>query len=216
MKPVLVLYATRNGHTHRVAEYLSAALGAKDFPYDLKNAAHLPSEFSLTHYSAAIICSPVYLGRHAKEIITFVKRHLAGLERIPTTFISISLSAAGLDGSIGSPEPCAQARIDVERVVNTFIAKTGWRPSWIEPVAGALLYSKYNFMVRFIMKRIARKTGAPTDTSKDHEFTNWAELDHLVDEFAVTLASSGLIVNSRALKPSSARIRGNSPVLAVS
>jgi menaquinone-dependent protoporphyrinogen oxidase len=34
------------------------------------------------------------------------------------------------------------------------------------------------------MKRIARKAGAPTDTSRDHEFTNWPALDRFVEDMA--------------------------------
>ena len=32
------------------------------------------------------------------------------------------------------------------------------------------------------MKRIARKAGAPTDTSRDFEFTDWAALDRFVGD----------------------------------
>jgi menaquinone-dependent protoporphyrinogen oxidase len=32
------------------------------------------------------------------------------------------------------------------------------------------------------MKRIARKAGAPTDTSRDYQFTDWAALDRFVGE----------------------------------
>jgi menaquinone-dependent protoporphyrinogen oxidase len=35
------------------------------------------------------------------------------------------------------------------------------------------------------MKRIARKAGAPTDTSRDYEFTNWQALDRFVEQLAV-------------------------------
>jgi menaquinone-dependent protoporphyrinogen oxidase len=34
------------------------------------------------------------------------------------------------------------------------------------------------------MKRIARKEGAPTDTSRDYELTNWEEVDKLAREMA--------------------------------
>ena len=39
---------------------------------------------------------------------------------------------------------------------------------------------RYNFLIRFVMKRIARKAGAPTDTSRDYEFTDWSTLDAFV------------------------------------
>jgi menaquinone-dependent protoporphyrinogen oxidase len=32
------------------------------------------------------------------------------------------------------------------------------------------------------MRRIARKEGAPTDTSRDHELTDWPALDRFVSD----------------------------------
>jgi len=59
----------------------------------------------------------------------------------------------------------------------------------VKPIAGALQYSKYSIIVRFIMKRIARQAGAATDTSKDYEYTDWAALTRFIDEFAGELLS---------------------------
>jgi menaquinone-dependent protoporphyrinogen oxidase len=70
----------------------------------------------------------------------------------------------------------------VQRVIDSFLADTGWHPSKVHAAAGAVMYSKYNFLIRFIMRRIARKEGSTSDTSQDHEFTNWAALDHVIDE----------------------------------
>ena len=55
----------------------------------------------------------------------------------------------------------------------------------------ALLYSKYNFVVRFIMKAIATKAGGPVDTSRDYEFTDWNKLDHLIENFVESASGSG-------------------------
>jgi menaquinone-dependent protoporphyrinogen oxidase len=69
-------------------------------------------------------------------------------------------------------------------VIEDFVKATGWHPRHILPVAGALVYSQYNFLVKLIMKRIARAVGAGTDTSRDYEYTDWVSLDHFVQEFA--------------------------------
>ena len=61
---------------------------------------------------------------------------------------------------------------------------------WVKPVAGALLYSKYNPLVRFVMKRIAKEAGAAHDTSRDYEYTDWVGLDRFVDELADEFSSS--------------------------
>ena len=40
-----------------------------------------------------------------------------------------------------------------------------------------------DFMRRWVMKFMAGAKGAPTDTSKDHEYTDWAKLYAFLDEF---------------------------------
>ena len=75
-------------------------------------------------------------------------------------------------------------------MIDTFLAETGWHPSKVRAVAGALSYTKYNFLVRFVMKRIAKAQGASTDTSRDHELTDWEALDHIVDEVVPPASSS--------------------------
>ena len=77
-----------------------------------------------------------------------------------------------------------RAAADVQRMIDVFVKKTGWRPARSLPVAGALAYSRYNVFVRFIMKRIAREAGAPTDTSRDYVFTDWPALDRFVATLA--------------------------------
>ena len=75
-------------------------------------------------------------------------------------------------------------------MIDVFIQDTGWRPAHVLPVAGALAYSQYNFIIRFVMKRIARKAGAPTDTSRDYEFTDWSTLDRFITDVALAAAPS--------------------------
>jgi menaquinone-dependent protoporphyrinogen oxidase len=183
MKPVLVLYATHEGQTRRIAEHMAASLGAHGLVADAVNAAYIPDGFSLDSYSAAIVAASVHGGRHENEIVRFVKDHVKGLERIPTAFLSVSLSEAGAEDAMAPPENRARAAADATRMIDEFLAETGWRPSSIKAVAGALLYTKYNFLLRFVMKRISRQAGGTTDTSKDHEYTDWVALDRLVDEF---------------------------------
>jgi menaquinone-dependent protoporphyrinogen oxidase len=51
-------------------------------------------------------------------------------------------------------------------------------------VAGALPYSKYNFFIRFIMRRIAAQAGGDVDTSRDYEYTDWGAVDRFASQFA--------------------------------
>jgi menaquinone-dependent protoporphyrinogen oxidase len=72
----------------------------------------------------------------------------------------------------------------------------------VKPVAGALLYTHYNFLVRLIMKNIARKAGASTDTSRDYDYTNWPALDKFVDDFAAQVRrGSAAVASGKGLGP---------------
>jgi menaquinone-dependent protoporphyrinogen oxidase len=46
-----------------------------------------------------------------------------------------------------------------------------------------MAYTKYNPLLRWIIKRTARAAGGPTDTSRDHEVTDWAQVEHFVEAF---------------------------------
>ena len=184
MKPVLVIYATREGQTRHIAEHLGTALGVKQHPCQLIDAAHIPKGFTLTEYSAAIVCASLHMGKYEAEMAKFVKRHLADLQEMPTAFLSVSLAEASVEDANTRPEYRAEAEVHVKKATAAFLAETGWVPSLVTAAAGALMYSKYNFLTRFIMKRIARKTGRPTDTTQDYEYTDWSRLDRLAEEFA--------------------------------
>jgi len=189
VKPILVIYATREGQTRHIAEHLAAKLSAQQRSCDLVDAAHTPEEFSLTKYSAAIVSASLHGGKHEMEMVKFVKRHLEELREIPAMFLSVSLSEVTAEDTKASPEKRAEAQADVNRTIESFLAETGWYPLHIAAVGGALMYSKYNFVIRFVMKRIAKKAGAPVDTTRDYEFTDWTKLDLLVDEFVASTST---------------------------
>lgn len=190
MKPVLLIYATREGHTRHIAEDLGVTLAAQQCPFDVIDAAHIPGGFSLEKYSAAIVSASLHLGQHEPEIVKFVKDNLPGLQQVPTLFLSVSLSEVTVEDSNAPPQKRAAAKVAVKRTIDRLLAETGWRPSHIAAVAGALMYSRYNFAIRFVMMLITGKSGAPIDTSRDYEFTDWIKLHGLVQEFVQSIPSN--------------------------
>jgi menaquinone-dependent protoporphyrinogen oxidase len=81
------------------------------------------------------------------------------------------------------PKQHAIAWRPVPEVLSKFYEGSGWRPRHVLPISGVLLYSIRNFLVRFIMKRTARKSGGSTDTSGDNEYTDWTALDQFLGTF---------------------------------
>lgn len=189
MDPFLVLYATRDGHTRRIAEHVAARLLARGLAVEVCDVGHFEGSVDLELYSAAIVAASVHAGSHEREMVRFVEAHRADLEHMPSAFLSVSLSEAGAEDPAATPARRAKASEDVRGVVEAFLGDTGWSPARVQPVAGALLYTRYNWLVRFVMKRIARSAGASTDTSRDHVFTDWAALDRFVDDFVENVAA---------------------------
>jgi menaquinone-dependent protoporphyrinogen oxidase len=186
VKRVAVFYATREGHTCRIAERIATDLRTLGFDVDLLEVRH-PIPFSLERYSAAVLAASVHAGNHEKEMIQFVKDHRSELEHMTTAFLSVTLSEAGAEMRDKSLVEHARFVQDVDKMLSKFFNDTKWRPTLVKPVAGALLYTQYNFLVRLIMRRIARKAGASTDTLNDYVYTDWVGLDKFVNDLAAEI-----------------------------
>ena len=138
----------------------------------------------MERYCAVILAASVHMGKHDREMLSFIKAHRARLLDVPSMFLSVSLSEAGAERSTADTEKLRRFVADVGRIEDAFVSETGWPPERFKAVAGALPYSKYNWFIRFVMKRIAQKSGGDTDTSRDYEYTNWVALEKFVTEFA--------------------------------
>ena len=177
-----IFFATREGQTRRIAERIAADLRAAGATVDLVDLTGV-GHIDLSKYDSACVASSVHVGKHERAATEFVKGHRAELERLSAAFVTVSLSQAGAENLRRPADARAQSACDVQQVIDGFVKETGWRPAAVFPVAGALLYRRYNVLLRFVMKLIARKAGGPTDTSRDHELTDW----RAVDRFAATL-----------------------------
>ena len=76
------------------------------------------------------------------------------------------------------------------RGVDEFVEATGWTPGRAITCAGALQYREYDFATRLVIRLMMRKGGHPTDTSRDHDFTDWAAVERFAREFAGALAAA--------------------------
>jgi menaquinone-dependent protoporphyrinogen oxidase len=177
-----VFYATREGQSERVARRIAADLRQQHVDADVANVRDLRGPIDWTGYQTAFVVASVHAGRHEKEMIAFVKRHRAELARLHASFLSLTLSQAGAEDRKATRAQRESARADALRMIGGFVEATGWRPWHSLPVAGALAYSKYNFVMKLIMKRIAHKAGFDGHTSRDYEFTNWPAVDRFVSD----------------------------------
>jgi len=170
---VPVFYATTHGQTRRIAHRLSTMMRERGFDSRAIDMASADADFiDWTRVRAVIVGASVRGQHHQHAAERFVKSYAADLAQHPSIFFSVSLAAASHD-----PSKQDAAR----KLAADFPMQFGWHPDTVLCFAGRLAYTRYRTIMRFILKHIARKAGLPTDTSRDHEFTNWDQVARLAD-----------------------------------
>jgi len=174
MASVLVVFATREGQTQKVAERIAATLRSSGHAVELRDLERSAPKMDLSGFQAIFVGSPVRAEGYLRPVVRFAREHRAALDRVPSAFFSVGLAVLS---------KAHDGRAQTLEIVARFVTRTGWHPRRVELVAGALPWSKYGFLVRLVMKRIVRKEGGDTDTSRDYEYTDWPAVDAFAREF---------------------------------
>ena len=175
MGSVPVFCATTEGQTYRIASEIAATLRQQGFVSEVHCLSEAMPPIDWVNVRGVVVGASIHAGRHQRIAVEFARREAPHLSVRPSAFFSVSLSAA-------SRNP---AEVDAARgLAVSFGRQVGWQPTRILSVAGALAYSRYGFLTRQIMRCIAWREGAPTDTSRDYEFTDW----NAVRQFALDVA----------------------------
>lgn len=172
---ILVVYGTNEGQTQKIARFVSERLarqGHQVVTADASEASALPDP---RRFEAVLVAASVHLGRYQPPLIQFVREHRAAISARANAFLSVSLAAAGRE---------ADDVAGLKKCVADFVQASGWAPQRVHHVAGALRYTAYGLLTRCAMKYIAWRKGAPTDTHRDYELTDWDDVARFADTFA--------------------------------
>lgn len=175
MTKFLILFATTNGQTEKIASAIEDKLRRMGHLIDTLNCKELLPNLRLEEYDGIIVGAPVYAGRFSRTLRKWVKTNTEALSAVPSAFFSVSLGILQKEPEIQKAE---------RDIVQTFFDTTGWQPNRSILFAGSLPYSQYNWFLRYYMRRVARKAGGDTDISRDYEYTNWGEVERFTVEFA--------------------------------
>lgn len=178
MVRILVVYGTTEGQTRKIAQHLGAELEKLGHAVEIRDSTTMTDPLAEGAFDAAMVGASVHQGRHQTAVHHFVQANLGVLERLPTAFFSVSLVAS-------SPDP--EDRKDAENLIQAFCEGTGWHPTLTRSIAGALRYTEYDFLKRWIMKLIVRHYGGPADSSRDYELTDWDDVTRFAQEFATRM-----------------------------
>ncbi len=173
MPRILVLYGTTDGQTGKIARFLGQELKALHVEAVVMHAS--PKSPRPQGFDGVIVAASLHAGGFQRPVRKWVRAHQADLARVPSVFLAVCL---------GVLEQNPKTDAELQRLVQAFTAETGWTPPETRFVAGALPWSRYGWLKTLVMKRIVARAGGDTDTSRDYEYTDWAELRQFAERFA--------------------------------
>lgn len=174
MATLLIVYATNEGQTRKIAEYLASLATDQGHTVIVEDSAKGFRRFSWEAIDGVIIGASIHKSHYPKAIVDFTKTHAQRLQHIPSAFFSVSLTAASAK---------AEDQVQVRHYIADFAQATGWQPYKTAAFAGAIKYSRYGFFKRWMMKQIAKKNRGGTDTSRDYEYTDWNQVKAFAEDF---------------------------------
>src|SRR5690606_6934686 len=76
----------------------------------------------------------------------------------------------------------------VHGYIEKFLHGTGWKPSMAKPVAGAIAWSQYGPLIRWMLRRKVRRDGGNlAQFEVDRELTDWHAVEAAAADFAQAL-----------------------------
>ncbi len=183
MSRILVLYGTTDGHTRKIAQVLAGSLRREGCVTDLVDARETIVTPEL--YDGVIVAASVHAQGYQRSVKRWVRAHAEALNARPGAFVSVCL---------GVLEQRPEVRREVNEIMQRFLRRTGWYEAFGKTIAGALPYTRYGWLKKRVMKRIAAKAGGGTDTTRDYEYTDWEDLRAFATGFAARVTARAVPV----------------------
>ena len=170
MPDILIVYASRDGHTRSIAQRMQQRLdgqGAQVRLVDIESASNLdPSAFDVVAVGGSVV-----YGKHDPRLATFLADNAERLTACRTAFFSVNLIAR-------KPE---KRTIDGNVYVRKFLSALSLQPDHVEIIAGKLDYPSYGFLDRFMIRLTMKFTDGPTDPKTVIDYTDYDRVDGFAD-----------------------------------
>jgi len=181
MSRILVVYGTAEGQTRKIAEFIGQRLRKRGHSPRVIDSTSPEAREVQPFYEGVIAGGSLHQGRHQGSLVHFIRDNIDWMRGLPRAFFSVSLAVASHD---------ADEVKEAKRLAQQFVDDTGLDAGMVRCFAGALLYTKYDWLKRMLMKSISGKEGREVDTSRDWEYTDWQDVSRFVDEY---LAATGMV-----------------------
>ncbi len=174
---LLIIYGTTEGHTRNIANFLKTEAEKKGIHVTLCDSTNSPEP--PLFYHGVVVLSSLHAHRYQSSVYHYAKSYAEHLNKVPSAFLSVSLTAADEDD--------AESWKELKKITTEFLEHANWQPASIEYVAGALLYAQYDFFKGLVMKMIGKSKNLDLDTTKDYVFTDWHKLEVFLGGFTAEM-----------------------------
>ncbi|MDT8385150.1 MAG: flavodoxin domain-containing protein [Gammaproteobacteria bacterium] len=179
---LLILYGSLEGQTKKISDRLAGIIRDKGHQVTAQSGEDLPATFSVDNFDAAILGGSIHMGKYPAYLNSFVASHRDWLNAVPSAFFTVCMAVNSAN---------TKSRDEAKHYGDKLTAQTGWTPKLTQTFAGAVKYTQYNFFTRFIMRWISSREGGSTDTSRDHEYTDWAAVERFAEDFIGVIEQQG-------------------------
>jgi menaquinone-dependent protoporphyrinogen oxidase len=171
---ILVLYATVEGQTGKIAEFVAKRLTDSGHTVATVNA-ETSDPISVRGFDGVVLAGSVHQRRHSDRFEAVLRRHRDTLARMNTLMLSVSLSAAFAEG-----------REEAQDFLTEMQMRTGFTPTDALLVAGAVRNDAYDAFSRTVIRNVVLRGRDIDLTQHRHEFTDWKALSAKIDDFMST------------------------------
>jgi menaquinone-dependent protoporphyrinogen oxidase len=162
---ILVGFHTTEGQTARVAERIGDVLRDAGCDVEVRDVADAPSP---DDFDGVVVGDSIHMGRHSRPLAHYLTRYAEPLRTMPMALFQVSMAAAYSDDEHAG---------EAQRNVHQLLEDADCDPDIVGVFAGALVYTKYGWIKRRVMRSIEKRQGGDTDISRDYEYTDWAAVE---------------------------------------
>ena len=169
---VLIAYATIEGQTGKIARFVEGQAHDAGHETTLLDISGLTGDVEFEGVQNVVLAASVHERRHPKSFEAFVSNNRTALAERRVLLLSVSLSAAFED-----------YRDEAQDYLDEMKLRTGLEPVAELLVAGAVRPESYDDYAARVLRQVVLKDKTFVQTSRDYEFTDWAQLALKVADF---------------------------------
>jgi len=171
----LVAYGTRYGSTAEIAERMGEIFAAMGLTIEIRDIKREGPPKDLDGYELVVVGSGILAGRWTKEPLQFLEKNKETLADKKVALFVVSAYAA---------DPEKHDRVYEDYLVSVVEDLKPISPVSLGFFGGVIDFSKYNFAVRILMKRMVSSNAGDREVSEYMDLRDWEKIESWTNSLA--------------------------------